>query len=258
VHSVRIATPGKTRYSWFARDLKLIKRLDNIHVNTKVLVIEDDEQLGDLLTTELTSEAYECELFRTIDGVTEALAAKDPDVILLDLMLPDGSGYDLLKSIRSISSVPIIVISARILGEDKVRALDLGADDYVSKPFWINELSARIRAVMRRKVSDSSTSPEIVEIDSISIHFQSREVHKNGVPLALTPTEFGLLEFFVRRPKQAIKREELIDAIFKNPASASEALQTHISRLRKKLGAAGARITTVWGVGYRFDPPSFG
>ena len=86
-----------------------------------------------------------------MDGVTEAINKNHPDVILLDLMLPDGSGYDLLKQIRGISDAPIIVISARILGEDKVRALDLGADDYVSKPFWINELSARIRAVMRRK-----------------------------------------------------------------------------------------------------------
>ena len=225
-------------------------------MNTNILLIEDDEQLGELLSTELSREAHECVWFRTMDGVTEAINKNHPDVILLDLMLPDGSGYDLLKQIRGISDAPIIVISARILGEDKVRALDLGADDYVSKPFWINELSARIRAVMRRKNVDLSMTGEVMYVDSISVHFGSREVHKDGVTLPLTPTEFGLLEFFLRRPRQAVKREEIIDAVFKNPTSASEALQTHISRLRKKLGDAGSRIKTVWGVGYRFDPPT--
>ena len=95
----------------------------------------------------------------------------------------------------------------------------------------------------------------LLNVESISINFSSREVLRDGAQLALTPTEFGLLEFFVRRPKQAFTRDEIIDAVFTNPSSASEALQTHISRLRKKLGPAGKRIKTVWGLGYRFDPP---
>ena len=225
-----------------------------VTTKTRVLLVEDDAQLGTLLEEELTQEGYQCNWLRTADEVMSVVHGFKPSVILLDLMLPDGSGYDLLASIRSVSNAPVIVISARILGEDKVRALDLGADDYVTKPFWITELSARIRAVLRRN-SQVPMQSNRLNVETISINFSSREVLRDGDYLALTPTEFGLLEFFVRRPKQAFSRDEIIDAVFTNPASASEALQTHISRLRKKLGPTGKRIKTVWGMGYRFDPP---
>lgn len=223
-------------------------------MNTRVLVVEDDTQLGTLLRDELTNEGYDCRWSRRASEVLPKIEDFDPSVILLDLMLPDGSGYDVLSSIRSVSNTPVIVISARILGEDKVRALDLGADDYVTKPFWITELSARMRAVLRRN-SNGPLLTNRLNVETISINFASREVLRDGDQLALTPTEFGLLEFFVKRPKQAFSRDEIIDAVFTNPASASEALQTHISRLRKKLGPTGKRIKTVWGMGYRFDPP---
>ena len=223
-------------------------------MSTRVLLVEDDAQLGTLLNDELVKGGYSCHWTRTVDTVMTNMDEFNPSVILLDLMLPDGSGYDVLTSIRAVSNTPIIVISARILGEDKVRALDLGADDYVTKPFWITELIARMRAVLRRR-NNGPMIANLLNVESISINFSSREVLRDGAQLALTPTEFGLLEFFVRRPKQAFTRDEIIDAVFTNPSSASEALQTHISRLRKKLGPAGKRIKTVWGLGYRFDPP---
>ncbi len=220
----------------------------------KILIVEDDEQLGNLLEDEISSGGYDCARARRADEALARIAEADFDVILLDLMLPDGSGYDLLKSIRKVVSTPIIVVSARILGEDKVRALDLGADDYVTKPFWVNEVSARIRAVLRRQ-TPGLVSAEILSFGDVTVDFSSREVRRDNELLALTPTEFGLLDFFAKRPKQAVTREDIIDAVFRNPSSASEALQTHISRLRKKLGPTGRRITTVWGIGYRFDPP---
>ena len=175
-------------------------------MNTNILLIEDDEQLGELLSTELSREAHECVWFRTMDGVTESINKNHPDIILLDLMLPDGSGYDLLKQIRGISDAPIIVISARILGEDKVRALDLGADDYVSKPFWINELSARIRAVMRRKNVDLSMTGEVMYVDSISVHFGSREVHKDGVTLLWLAGKYMAAKELSARPVLTVSR----------------------------------------------------
>lgn len=223
-------------------------------MSNRVLVIEDDAQLGGLLQDELSKAGFNCRWLQTAETVLETFKVYDPSVVLLDLMLPDASGYDLITAIREVSDTPVIVISARILGEDKVRALDLGADDYVSKPFWITEVIARIRAVLRRK-SNMSMTNDLLSVESISINFSSREVLRDGSQLALTPTEFGLLEFFVRRPRQAFRRDQIIDAVFSNPSSASEALQTHISRLRKKLGPTGKRIKTVWGLGYRFDPP---
>ena len=220
----------------------------------RILIVEDDDQLGTLLKSEVGSAGYICDWVRRADEVAEALNGNAYDVILLDLMLPDGSGYDLLEQIRADFHTPIIVVSARILGEDKVRALDLGADDYITKPFWINEVTARIRAVLRRHHPESAVN-SIVHFGDVTVNFSSREVRRDNKVLALTPTEFGLLDFFAKRPKQAVTREDIIDAVFRNPSSASEALQTHISRLRKKLGPTGRRITTVWGIGYRFDPP---
>ncbi|MEE2788310.1 MAG: response regulator transcription factor [Myxococcota bacterium] len=218
-----------------------------------VLLVEDDARLGEQLKPELERAGYECTWVRDIALAKTAYDEGIHDVVLLDLMLPDGSGYDLLRAFRVNNATPVIVISARILGEDKVKALDLGADDYVTKPFWTNELTARIRAILRRH-------PVARDIDrnytfgAVEVDMRSRIVRVHGEPRALTPTEFALLEFFIRRPQQALRRERIIDTIFRNPDSATEALQTHISRLRKKLGDDGGRIQTVWGIGYRFNP----
>ena len=217
----------------------------------QILLVEDDRRLGDQLKPEIERAGYAVTWAQNVRDGKKHFEQIDPDVILLDLMLPDGSGYELLQTIRDASTTPIIVISAKSRGEDKVRALDLGADDYVTKPFWTNELTARIRAVVRRHkgVGDdvNSTSFGAVRVDMFS-----RQVFVDEQPISLTPTEFSLLQFFMDRPRQALRRERIIDSVFRNPDSATEALQTHISRLRKKLGVDGARIETVWGIGYRF------
>jgi two-component system response regulator MtrA len=218
----------------------------------RILLVEDDLRLGEQLQPELERAGHQVTWKRDAKTGLNTFFELEPDVVLLDLMLPDGSGYNLLKAIRKESTTPVIVISARSLGEDKVRALDLGADDYVTKPFWTNELTARIRAVVRRLGGVREPAKES-EFGDVSIDKVARLVYVSGVDVSLTPTEFELLTFFVDRPQQALRRERIIDAVFKNPDSATEALQTHISRLRKKLGIDGARIETVWGIGYRFN-----
>ena len=224
-------------------------------MSSRILIVEDEQDLLTALAYSLKKEGYETLTASTgTEAVRLATGRLKPDVILLDLMLPDGSGYDLITEIRKFSGIPIIVISARILGEDKVRALDMGADDYVTKPFWVNELNARIRAILRRQ-NTSKPPAELLFIGELQVDFSAREVWRGEQLVQLTPTEFGLLQFFAKRPKQALSRDEIIDAVFRNPSSASEALQTHISRLRKKLGPTGKHISTVWGLGYRFDPP---
>ena len=219
----------------------------------RVLLIEDDPRLGEQLVPAIERAGYECDWARDMSAGARTFESGRFDLVVLDLMLPDGSGFRLLEAFRQASQIPVIVISARILGEDKVRALDLGADDYVTKPFWTNELTARIRAVLRRR-SPSPGPMEFYRFGTVAIDLVGRNLRIANKPKAITPTEFALLEFFVRRPHQALRRERIIDAVFRNPDSATEALQTHISRLRRKLGPDGACIETVWGIGYRFDP----
>jgi DNA-binding response OmpR family regulator len=219
----------------------------------RILLIEDDTRLGQQLKPDIEKAGHTVDWAESRQAGLDLFYANKPDVVLLDLMLPDGSGYALLETIRRDFSTPVIVISARSLGEDKVRALDLGADDYITKPFWTNELSARIRAVARRTLTGKS---EILEFSfgDVSIDLKARQLYVSKKQKSLTPTEFSLLEFFIRRPNQALRRERIIDSIIRNPDSATEALQTHVSRLRRKLGPDGRRIKTVWGIGYRFDP----
>ncbi len=218
----------------------------------RVLLVEDDVLLGQQLKPELERAGFEVFWSRSVRAGLADHQKLDPDVVLLDLMLPDGSGYALLETLRKESETPVIVISARILGEDKVRALDLGADDYVTKPFWTNELTARMRAVLRRHVTMREPNRNLV-FGQVEIDLAAREVFVTGQRVSLTPTEFALLEFFLERPHQALRRERIIDSVLRNPDAATEALQTPISRLRKKLGEDGSRIQTVWGIGYRFD-----
>ena len=218
----------------------------------QILLVEDDLRLGEQLKPEIERAGYEVTWARDARSALAQFQVIMPDVVLLDLMLPDGSGYAVLETIRIEYSTPVIVISARSLGEDKVRALDLGADDYVTKPFWTNELTARIRAVLRRQGAHSKPVQN-THFGDVTIDMVARQAYVGNNLISLTPTEFELLTFFVERPRQALRRERIIDSVFRNPGSATEALQTHISRLRKKLGPDGARIETVWGIGYRFN-----
>jgi DNA-binding response OmpR family regulator len=222
-----------------------------------VLLIEDDLDLGRLLRGELQRAGYRCRWATTAALALLEIDRRRPDVALLDLQLPDRSGFDLLPELRQRSAMPIIVVTARLLGDDKVRALDLGADDYITKPFWAEELLARLRAVVRRSRPDASTA-DVQEFGTLRIDVPGRQVSIAGALCQLTPTEFNLLRHFARRPGQALRREQLVDAVLPKEGSATEALQVHISRLRRKLGAEGWRVKTVWGIGYRLDADAAG
>ena len=213
-----------------------------------ILVVEDDEQLGAQIVETLAGEGYQ-PVWRT-DG-TVALG-EDPSayrLIILDLMLPGTYGLDVLKHIRERSDVPVLILTARDHPSDKVRGLGLGADDYVTKPFWPEELVARVAARLRRPVLSRR---EAVAFGVLAIDFGARRVEVDGAEVELTRVEFDLLATLARRPGQALTREALVEKVLDPERQGSErTLDVHVSRLRKKLGAQGKRVATVWGIGYR-------
>ncbi len=220
-------------------------------MSERILVVEDDEQLGAQIVERLRSDGYEVEWLR--DG--SDAARTDPGsyaLILLDLMLPGTYGLDVLKRVRKESDVPVLILTARDHPADRVRGLELGADDYVTKPFWPEELAARVRARLRRPVM---TRGERTAVGALSIDLSGRRVEVAGQPVELTRVEFDLLAVLARRPGQAITRQALADEVLDPERQGTErTLDVHVSRLRKKLGDEGKRIATVWGIGYRIEP----
>jgi two-component system response regulator MtrA len=216
----------------------------------RVLVVEDDERLGRQVADTLAEAGYETVWVR--DGSTvRPQTVEGASLIVLDLMLPGEHGLDLLKRLRRESDVPVLVLSARNETADKVRALKLGADDYVTKPFWPDELLARVAARLRRPVMQRSSA---VRVGDLSVDLDQRRVAVAGAPVELTRVEFDLLAALVRRQGAAVSRAWLAEHVLDPEREGGErTLDVHMSRLRKKLGAAAGAIATVWGVGYRLD-----
>lgn len=214
----------------------------------KVLVVEDDEELGAQIRDQLVQAGYEAVWEK--DG--DAALLQDPSayaLVILDLMLPGTYGMDVLKHYRKKSDVPVIILSARNETTDKVRGLQLGADDYMTKPFWPEELVARVAARLRRPVLQRG---ERLVVGPIAVDLAKREVAVDGEPVELTRVELEILATLAQRPGSAMSRAALVDAALDPDRQGTErTLDVHVSRLRKKLGEAGARIETVWGVGYR-------
>lgn len=211
---------------------------------TKVLIIEDDEELGTQLMRHMESAQLKSRWLR--DGhqlVEEELLGVE--LVILDLMLPSMSGLDVLKHLRTFSDVPVLILSARSDTTDKIRGLKLGADDYMTKPFWPEELVERVRARLRRPVMSHEQG---VQIGTLKIDRKRREVFVEGSLIALTPIEFELVGALAERPGAALTRGSLVDRALGDEAD-ERTLDVHISRVRKKLGAS--RIKTVWGIGYR-------
>lgn len=224
----------------------------------KVLVVDDDQNVLELIKIYGEREGF------NVIGVTDgdlALAAFDrenPDVVILDIMLPGVDGLTLCRNIRSIRMVHIIMLSAKGEEADRVLGLEMGADDYVSKPFSPRELVARIKAALRRNqpVSNSGTSMKLKYPD-FEIQADTRRVNINDISVELTPREYDLLYHLAQNPHRVFTREDLLTAVWGYDFFGDQrTVDVHIRRLREKLQLLSHYLTTVWGVGYQFTPPS--
>ena len=222
-----------------------------------ILVVEDDAPVRNLITTTLKLHDYR--FLTAANGETALIEASshNPDIILLDLGLPDIDGINIIRQIRTWSMTPIIVISARSEDTDKIEALDNGADDYLTKPFNILELKARIRALLRRAGrTEEKAAGNSLTIGTITLDLDARNAYKNGQLADLTAKEFDVIEFLMRNPNRVYSREALLDTIWAYEyRSDIRTVDVHIRRLREKLEENPAEpkyILTKWGVGYYF------
>ncbi len=224
----------------------------------KVLVVEDEGAISVPLAEHLVREGFDPEVVGTIEAASAAFNSAAPDLILLDVMLPDGDGRDLCRQIRTRSDVPIIMLTARGEEIDRIVGLELGADDYVVKPFSAGELVARMRAIMRRGRATARKGP--IDVGPIHLDPASRTVTKDGEPVELAAKEFDLLHMLMANAGQVVRREDIMDEVW-DPHwfGATKTLDVHISWLRKKLEDVPAEphyITTVRGVGFKFADAS--
>ena len=227
----------------------------------KILVVEDEPDMREGLRYNLEFEGHEAVLVGDGYAGLEAARTAKPDLILLDLMLPGLSGLEVVKRLRQDGiRIPVVILTARGQENDKVQGLELGADDYVTKPFSVRELLARIDAVLRRvNGRGESEVPPRFHFADIEIDFERRTVTRAGQPIPLSFKEFEIMRFFVRRQGQIVSRDELLDQVWGYPENAipnTRTVDTHIAKLRRKLeGPAGRQfIRTVHKIGYRFTP----
>jgi two-component system KDP operon response regulator KdpE len=225
---------------------------------SRVLVVEDDPQLLRAMRITLHARGHEVVTAATGRKALSEAAAARPDLVVLDLGLPDLDGVEVIQGLRGWTSVPIIVLSGRTSGGDKVAALDAGADDYVTKPFGVEELLARIRAVTRRAVVPDGAGVPAVDVGQWRVDLADRRVTGDGGEVKLTPTEWKLLEAFVRHPGKLIGQRQLLTEVW-GPAATSDtsSLRLYLNRLRRKLEpdpSRPAHLLTEPGLGYRVQP----
>lgn len=225
-------------------------------MNKKIYVIDDDENIRELIGLYLKKEGYQAELFESGEKGLEAFKNTEPDLVVLDVMMPGMDGYDTLKEIRKIGAVPVIMVTAKDETFDKVLGLELGADDYVVKPFEPKELTARVKAVIRRFQSSDQKSPDnIVAVKNLKINMSDYNVTYFDKVLELPPKEIELLNYLVSNPNRVFTREQLLDRIWGYDFfGETRTVDVHIKRLREKFEKPenGWEIKTVWGVGYKF------
>jgi two-component system, OmpR family, response regulator MtrA len=214
----------------------------------RILLIEDDHSLGSQIVEQLRRSGWEA-VWWTEGQPLAPEVAKTFSLVILDLMLPGTYGMDILKSLREHSDMPVLILSARNDAVDKVRALKLGADDYMTKPFWPEELAERVKARLRRPTLQRKDG--ILETGSLRVDLAKREATVRGNPITLTRVEFDVLASLARRPGEAVSRQWLVEHVLDPERDGTErTLDVHVSRLRKKLGKV-TFIETVWGIGYR-------
>jgi two-component system KDP operon response regulator KdpE len=233
------------------------RRSTTLNDMTRVLIVDDEQPLVRALAMNLTARGYEVLEAGNATRALAAAAAEDPDVILLDLGLPDLSGFEVIRGVRKYAGTPIIVLSARVGSADKVAALDLGADDYVTKPFSIDELLARLRAATRRATSPEPATPIQLGATVVDLTAKTATV-ADGQRVHLTPTEWHLLEALLRRPGQLVTGRALLTELRGTPEHTDPSyLRIFMAQLRRKLEPEPSRpryLLTEPGMGYRFEP----
>jgi two-component system, OmpR family, response regulator RegX3 len=223
-------------------------------MGTRILVIEDEPGIAEPLVAHLGREGFEATAVGTVADARETLEHAPPEVVVLDVMLPDGDGRDLCRELRATSDVPIVMLTARGADTDRIVGLEIGADDYIVKPFSAGELVARIRAILRR--TGHVSARHVLEIADLRLDLDARTLTKGRTPVALAAREFDLLALLMARAGTVVRREEIMDEVW-DPHwfGSTKTLDVHIAWLRKKLGDDPTRpryITTIRGVGFRF------
>jgi len=229
----------------------------------RILVVDDDQELCSLLAEYLETEGFAVEALFDGRRVREKLLAGRFVLVVLDVMLPGRNGFDVLRELRSESDVPVLMLTARGDDVDRIVGLEMGADDYLPKPFNPRELVARIRAILRRRRGESGRSaPGLLAVGDLELDQGGRSVRLAGTPLDLTTVEFSLLEELLRAAGQPLSREKLVLSVLKRPYSPFDrSIDVHVSNLRKKLGRYGdgsERIKTLRGEGYLYALPPEG
>ncbi|MGN0522284.1 MAG: response regulator transcription factor [Eubacterium sp.] len=228
-------------------------------MSTKILVVDDDHNICELLKLYLENEGYSVFVANDGQAAVNTFQAKTPDLVLLDIMLPKMDGWQVCREIRKTSSVPIIMLTAKGETFDKVLGLELGADDYVTKPFDAKEVMARIKAVLRR-TNGSQTSADdnkkVVVYDNLEINIVNYELKVKGVAIDTPPKELELIYHFASNPNRVYTRDQLLDEVWGfDYYGDSRTVDVHVKRLREKLEGVSDKwsLKTVWGVGYKFE-----
>ena len=225
----------------------------------RVLVVDDEPTIREVVTTYLERDGYQVDSASTGTEAVQKLRSRIPDLLILDLMLPGVGGLNILSELRKHSNVPVIVLTARTEEADRIIGLELGADDYVSKPFSPRELVARVRSVLRRASVEPDPGGGLMEFDGLSIDTTSREVEVNGEKVTLTAREFDVLAFLASAPRQVFSRGQLLDHVWNSSPEWQDTstVTVHVRRIRHKIEQdpeRPERLVTVRGVGYRFEP----
>ena len=225
---------------------------------SKILVVDDEAQIARVLKATLTAQGYSIRTASDGDDAVQAMKTWTPDLVITDLRMPNMDGVELCRYLRAKSNIPIIVLSVKNEERIKIEALDAGADDYVTKPFSVNELLARVRAALRRIATPRQEQPDVIEVGDFRIDTQAHSVHLKGEEVRLTPKEFDVLTYLAQHPEKVVTHRALLAAVWgDNSTGQPEYLRVFIGHLRKKLEpdeSSPRYIKTEPWVGYRFNP----